>query len=151
MVKEIISLQDAADLSNKSIQTIRRAVKSKKIKFKRAKTPQGFNYLIEKDSLITYYGLKIKSETIEEKPTIINFKTPKVKIEKNEDKNINFVTAEDIGALSKALERMVNQHSEERQSFLRLINTQNDRIFVLENQLKLLQAPKKKWYSFSKK
>ena len=48
------------------------------------------------------------------------------------------------------MEKLVSQHSEERQSFLQLVNTLQDRIFVLENQLNLLKAPQKSWYQFWK-
>lgn len=51
MTKENITIQDAAELSNKSVQTIRRAIKAGKIKYRRRKTPQGFNYLINKESV----------------------------------------------------------------------------------------------------
>ncbi|MFA5948478.1 MAG: hypothetical protein WC806_05975, partial [Candidatus Gracilibacteria bacterium] len=59
MLKKLISIQEASDISNKSIQTIRRAIKAKKIIYRRKKTPQGFNYLIDFDSLIDLYRLKI--------------------------------------------------------------------------------------------
>jgi len=41
---------------------------------------------------------------------------------------------------------MIKQHSEERQNFVRLIGTLQEKIFVLENQVNILQAPKKKWF-----
>ena len=50
MSSEYISIQEAADLTGKSIQTIRRAIKTKKVEFKRRKTPQGFNYQIKASS-----------------------------------------------------------------------------------------------------
>jgi len=48
------------------------------------------------------------------------------------------------------MERIVSQHSEERQNFLRLVNTLQEKVFVLENQLNLLKAPAKKWYAIWK-
>lgn len=48
---QYISIKDAADLSGKSVQTIRRMVKAKKLKYRKDRTPQGFNYLVDLDSL----------------------------------------------------------------------------------------------------
>lgn len=48
---QYISIKDSADLSGKSIQTIRRMIKSKKVKYRKDRTPQGFNYLIDLESL----------------------------------------------------------------------------------------------------
>jgi hypothetical protein len=48
---QYITIKDAADLSGKSIQTIRRMIKSKKVKYRKDRTPQGFNYLIDLNSL----------------------------------------------------------------------------------------------------
>ena len=53
-----ISIKDAADLSGKSIQTIRRLIKSKKVKFKKDRTPQGFNYLIDEQSFCAFYNIQ---------------------------------------------------------------------------------------------
>ncbi len=50
-----ISIKEASRITGKSIQTIRRMIKSKKVKFKKDKTPQGFNYLIDKESLIEFF------------------------------------------------------------------------------------------------
>lgn len=53
----MLTLQEAAFLSRKSTQTIRRLIKSNKIKYRRRRTPQGFNYYIEKDSLLSHFDL----------------------------------------------------------------------------------------------
>ena len=57
-----LSIKEAADLSGKSIQTIRRLIKSKKVKFKKDRTPQGFNYLIDEHSFCELYNLN-RSQT----------------------------------------------------------------------------------------
>ena len=57
MTKDFISIKDASEISGKSIQTIRRMIKSKKIKFKKEKTPQGFNYLVDLEDMITFYNI----------------------------------------------------------------------------------------------
>ncbi len=150
MATQTLSLQEAAQFSDKSLQTIRRAVKAKKIKFTRKKTPQGFNYLIDKASLCKYYGVEVKEET--KKPEIKELKAEetKVKAVKKEETSKSFVTTEDLGSLTRALERMVGQHADERQNFLRLVNSLNDKVFALENQLNLLSAPKKSWFKIWK-
>jgi hypothetical protein len=146
MPKKFISIQEASDLSAKSIQTIRRAVKSKKLNHRKIKTPQGFNYLINYDSLCSFY--KIKPE-----PNVKNVLKEEVKSEEKVEKKISkndgfFVTSDDFKNLTTTLEKMVHQHSEERQNFIRLVDTLQEKIFVLENQLNLLKSPDKRWYQF---
>ena len=146
MPKKFITIQEASDLSNKSAQTIRRALKSKKLGHRRQKTPQGFNYLVSYESLCSLYKIKpipdVKEETVAEE---IKISTPSSK--KGDGV---FVSVDDFRNLTTTLEKMVNQHSEERQNFIRLVDTLQEKIFVLENQLNLLQSPSKKWYQFWK-
>lgn len=153
MTKKFLSILEAAELSNKSVQTIRRAVKSKKLKSRRQKTPQGFNYMVSHDSLCKIYKLKIASapkEEVAEAPKKVSEKV--VKKEKTIEKKADdkYVTTEDFQNFAKTLERLVSQHSDERQNFVRLISTLQEKIFVLENQLNLLSAPGKSWYQFWK-
>lgn len=49
--KSFVSIQEAAGVMGKSVQTIRRLIKKGEIKAKRVKTPQGFNYIIELSDL----------------------------------------------------------------------------------------------------
>jgi len=142
MAKEYISIQESADLSNKSVQTIRRAIKAKKIKFKRRKTPQGFNYWISRSSIMEVYKIKEAAPKEVKKTTI---KTPK----STTGKTIT-INSDDFKSFAQTMEKLISQHNEERQSFLQLVNTLQERIFVLENQLNLLKAPKKNWYQFWK-
>ncbi len=146
MSNTLITIQESADLTQKSIQTIRRAIKSKKIKFRRDKTPQGFNYLIDKDSLFEFYGMKANEPQAQANPE--TSKEP-VAFQVNEDMmNVN---VHDFKAFVQTMQTMISQHSEERQSFLRLVNTMQEKIFVLENQVNLLKAPAvKKWYQLWK-
>lgn len=147
MSKKYISIQDAAELSKKSIQTIRRAIKAKKLNFRKKKTPQGFNYLIDHESLCRLYKIKISPNPKEEiKPP----KTKTNKVSSKKDSQNIHITADDFKNFTKTLEKMMNQHAEERQNFLRLVNTLQEKIFVLENQLNLLKSPQKKWYKFWK-
>ncbi len=61
---QYISIKDASEMSGKSIQTIRRMIKSKKLRYRKDRTPQGFNYLIELSSLAEMS--KISPEQIKE-------------------------------------------------------------------------------------
>ncbi len=144
MPKKYISIQDAADLSKKSVQTIRRAIKAKKISARRKRTPQGFNYMVELDSLNNAFGLKpVKEESKETKKSAPVKKT-------SESKDIS-IGANDFKDFVRTMETLLAQHNEERKSFLQLVNTLQEKIFVLENQLNLLKAPpKKRWFSFRK-
>lgn len=142
MIRDLISIQDAADLTKKSIQTIRRAIKAKKFKFRRDKTPQGFNYMIDKNSLSEFYEVKTDvriNNGIEKEPVVFGTK--------NETMTLD---VDDFKAFAQTLKTMLAQHSEERQNFLRLVNTMQEKIFVLENQINLLKAPQKKWFHFWK-
>ncbi len=141
MTEKYLSLQQAAKISGRSLQTIRRCVKSKKLKFKKDKTPQGFNYTVSEESLSELFNLNLtpKSE-----------KEPKVKqaveevIESKEKKLL--IDIEDFKSFALTMERLVSQHAEERQSFLRLVNTLQEKVFVMENQINLLKAPPKRWF-----
>ncbi len=144
MSNNLISIQEAADLTQKSVQTIRRAIKAKNIKFRRDKTPQGFNYLIDKDSILEFYDQKaVATEQTGEvlKPTEnISIKSA------GETMNVDIG---DFKAFVQTMQTMIAQHSDERQNFLRLVNTMQEKIFVLENQVNLLKAPAtKKWFAF---
>ena len=113
------------------------------------------------------YPLQVGSKAtleIDSKEKIVFFAhpSPKAKAEKVKDvKNTKTETpkasdstitvqAEDFKSFAQTMEKLISQHSEERQSFLQLVNTLQDRIFVLENQLTHLKAPQKSWYQFWK-
>lgn len=66
MAVQLITIQEAAKMSQKSSQTIRRLIKMNKLKCKRKRTPQGFNYEVERGSLIKYFGLDFTEEEIKE-------------------------------------------------------------------------------------
>lgn len=151
MSNNLITIQEAADLTQKSIQTIRRAIKSKKIKFRRDKTPQGFNYLIDKDSVFEFYGIKADGTQPQAAAASAPAQAPMtepVAFQNDDTMNVN---VHDFKAFVQTMQTMISQHSEERQSFLRLVNTMQEKIFILENQINLLKAPQvKKWYQLWK-
>ncbi len=153
MSKDYISIQDAAELSRKSIQTIRRAIKSKKLLVKRQKTPQGFNYLVERSSLNSFYNLGLKIEqNSNAKASEINDNVEENIVTKKEVKSKKLsVEADEFKSFCRNLETLLSQHGEERQNFLRLINTLQEKVFVLENQLNLLKSPvQRRWYQLWK-
>ena len=148
MTKELISIQDAAELSGKSIQTIRRAIKAKKLVFRRQRTPQGFNYMVNKSSLCELFRIKIKDER-ESKGQSKDNREPKFKTMLSGETMT--IEVDDFKSFVKTVEGLVAKHSEERQNFMRLVSTMQEKIFILENQLNLLKsAPQKKWFHFWK-
>lgn len=151
MSKDYISIQEASELAKKSIQTIRRSIKAKKVIVRRQRTPQGFNYLIEKASFSNFYNLGLITETAEASIPAETAEIPKHEPKaKSENKKLS-VEPEDFKNFVKTLENLLTQHSDERQNFLRLINTLQEKVFVLENQLNLLKGPiEKKWYQLWK-
>lgn len=139
-----MTIQEAADLSGKSIQTIRRATKARKLQSKKQKTPQGYNYQINKESVIKYY--KIKAGKIEREAGGLKRSR---KAESSVSKE--FATIDDIKALQTQIEKALNENKKEKENFVRLIQAFQDKFIALENQLKLLEEPKeKKWFEFWK-
>lgn len=145
MSKEFITIQDAAELSRKSIQTIRRAIKAKKLTFRKQRSPQGFSYLINKKALAELYRLRLETQT----PNDALPKNLKKKVMSAAKKDMS-IDATDFQAFVKSMELILTKHNEERENFLRLVNTMQEKIFVLENQLNLLKSPPGKWYQFWK-
>lgn len=156
MAKKFITIQEAAEMSGKSVQTIRRAVKGSKVEHRRIKTPQGFNYMINRKSLCLTYNLPYEesaeetAEMNETTPNKVETAKKDVVSKENVEEETMALPAKEFREFTRNLERMLNQHSDERQNFLRLINTLQEKIFVLENQLNLLKAPEKSWYQFWK-
>lgn len=141
MAETHITIQEAADLSGKSIQTIRRAVKSKKLAHRRKKTPQGFNYLVSRESVIEVYKLRIpKTER----------KAGRLKQGKKKKDDVQeFATIDDLKKLQGDITGMLEENEKAKESFMRFMKTFQEKFIVMENQLKLLEQPKeKKWYQF---
>lgn len=151
MIKELISIQDAAELSRKSIQTIRRAIKAKKLVFRRQRTPQGFNYMVNKSSLCELFRIKIKDEQDKNKSSNGRVKDKETKFKSVVEGETMTIEVNDFKSFVKTVEGLIAKHSEERQNFMRLVSTMQEKIFILENQLNLLKgAEQKRWYQFWK-
>lgn len=142
MAVTFLSIQEAADISGKSLQTIRRAIKSKKLVSRKKKTPQGYNYQINRESVLKYY--KIKAGNIErEAGSLKGSKGPSKAVSKE------FATQEDIKKIQEQIEKALSENKKERENFMRLMQAFQDKFIALENQLKLLEEPRsRKWYEF---
>lgn len=146
MAQTFLTIQEAAEISGKSVQTIRRAIRSKKIKSRKKKTPQGYNYMIDKDSLISTYDLKKANEEV-----VSEKKKSGEKISKNAKKIAKqYLTHDDLGIFKETVQNIIDQNEKDKENFFRLVKSFQDRVVVLENQVKLLAQPKKKWYQIWK-
>jgi hypothetical protein len=134
-----ITIQDASGLSGKSVQTIRRAIKAKRLTCKRKKTPQGFNYMLNRDSVLKFY--KIKPEVLDRRAAGLK----QTQIEDHLAKE--FATLKDLQSIQKDMEELIEEHKKAKDSFVRFMKVFQEKFVVLENQLKLLEQPKqKKWF-----
>jgi len=140
MAGALITIQEAAALSGKSIQTLRRAIKVNKVAHKRKKTPQGFNYMINRESIIELYKLRVPRQDRKQR----NIKDSKALTQE-------FATLDDLKKVQREIGNLLSEHEQAKQSFMRFMKTFQDRFVVMENQLKLLEEPNnKKWYHFWK-
>lgn len=149
MAQTYLTIQEASKMADKSIQTLRRAIKSKKVKSRRRKTPQGFNYMIEKDSIIDAYDLKkIFDKQMKAKKTKSKKLATAPRNAGNE--SANYITTNDLGLFKETVKDIIKEHSKDKENFFRLIKNFQDRLVVLESQVKLLEKPSKKWYQLWK-
>ena len=146
-----ITIKDASEISGKSIQTIRRLVKAKKVKFKRDKTPQGFNYLIDKTSFNDYYNIAREHAKVEKKA--VEAKTNETEVsETAQPKETTKALAgkvefEAAVEFNETLRHMIKQHSTEKESLFKLIDSFQGKVIALENRLKIeTEKQNKPWY-----
>ena len=112
MGNHLLSISEAAELIGKSTQTIRRMVRGKKIKFRRKKTPQGFTYHIDKESLLAMGGIE-PTEGLE-KPDLTEAEKPltKKKGKKKAEVKEAFVDEGDIFNLDAEAVKKVKMEKE---------------------------------------
>ncbi len=141
MAETLYTIHEAAEFVGKSAQTIRRALKSKKLEAKRKKTPQGFNYLIKEDSLKQLYNFDPATRP----HSSIRNSEPSLK----EAQQTSIVTEY---AAKDDLDKLVEENRKDKETFMRFVKVFQDRFTALENQVKLLEEPAttKKWYQFWK-
>lgn len=163
-----ITIKAAARLSGKSIQTIRRMLKAKKVKFKKDKTPQGFNYLIDRESLIEYFklekGVEIKAsqqatstvaeaqeaeaivaEAISNEQAQVQQSATDMMVSPERDHQ-RIVQYEPVKEFNDTIQKIVEQHGKEKENLFKLVESFQNKVISLENKLKAEQVGKKKWY-----
>jgi len=147
MAETLLTIQEVAAITGKSLQTIRRAIKAKKLTAKRKRTPQGFNYLVTQESVSSFYKIGMKALNRDREQGSVNTKEKGV----STDTNSAFATLSDLRAMEKEVVDLLEEYKKEKESFMRFMKAFQERFVVLENQLKLLEEPKKKsWLQFWK-
>ncbi len=151
---QLITINEAAQLSEKSVQTIRRMIKQKKIEIKRQKTPQGFNYLIVKESLLDLIN-KNQTIMIEDDSEVLD-QTPEVKqvseerTNQNIDQAANRMIKHEVDRFTETMQKLIDQHERDKDRDFQLIRTFQERVVTLEGHIKMLESPKSKWWRFWK-
>lgn len=140
MTATFITIQEAAEISGKSSQTIRRAIKGKKLSARKKKTPQGYNYLVNRDSLFKYYKIApVKSAKV-------SSRKHRALAEVEE-----YATIRDLKNIRTNIESLMDEQQKTKENFVRFMKTFQEKFVLLENQLKLLEEPQdRKWYHFWK-
>lgn len=133
---EFITINESATLTGKSVQTIRRMVKKRKIQTKRQRTAQGFNYMVNKESLLDYARQTTQTPSQPMDPTI--------QAAPSEEREHRPITQD----FASTIQKLVDQHSKDKDNLFQLIKTFQDRVFTLESHIKLLESPQdqKRWW-----
>lgn len=152
-----VTLQEAAKLAKKSVQTIRRAIKTKKVIAQKQRTPQGFNYIIDKESLLNAFilnaaeennldsGMEIANvqELAEQRALIESTNNALESVEKQ------YTELKDLfQSFSTTMQSMIEHSNQERENYMRLMKTFQDRVVMLEDSIRFLKD--KRWYQFWK-
>lgn len=173
MVNQLVTIAEAAALVNKSAQTIRRLIKNDQIKSRRKRTPQGFNYMVDKASLLEHCGMaqpaaeapkKEELEPLPEEPASEENGEPEIyvldpededdgkseKVEENVLETLGDTKPEsstgDSTNYGAIMEKLIDQHQSDKERLYALVEAFQNRVVTLEEQIKLLQAPKKRWW-----
>ena len=155
MAETLLTIQEVSAITGKSLQTIRRAIRAKKVQATRKKTPQGFNYLITQKSVAAFYKVNLKGYNRERVPGSVTLE-PSSDVKKNmQQKSLStadaFATLNDLKTLEHEVANLLEEYKKEKESFVRFMRSFQEKFVVLENQLKLLEEPKKKsWFAFWK-
>ena len=144
MTKDFISIKDASEISGKSIQTIRRMIKSKKIKFKKEKTPQGFNYLIDLNDMITFYNIDRSAAGITD-TVIQEEETTTAVVSQISQESVSIQPAIEF---NNTMSKLIDQHSKEKENLFNLIENFQNKVVNLENQIKIERMNNKAWWKF---
>lgn len=184
--QELITIIHAAQLSGKSIQTIRRMIKQKKIKVRKQKTPQGFNYLVIRESLAEFMndvknktyifdqngfeaqeaGYSTQQNQAPTQPQTQNQTTNQptqstiqnsIEAESTSTREHRSITQDafedfknEVAKFNLTIQQLNEQSARDKANFFELIKTFQDRVIILENQIKQLEAPKPSKWKFWK-
>lgn len=162
MKTDFIDINLAASISGKSLQTIRRAIKAKRISARKKKTPQGFNYFISKQSVIDFFQIKnssLKEIPIENRSDVHDLNpasqlssqaTGHSDSQKSSSLSDVALNPAELKELKKMLQSLMTQYQKEREQIGSAITDLQGRLLIAENQVRLLSAPKKSWWKFWK-
>lgn len=155
-----ISLKEASEITGKSVQTIRRMIKGKKIKYRKERTPQGFNYLIESSSLGDYFVSELPNETPETSSKTIE--TPASELTQatstseslpqpmamvdTERAHQSISNYDAVKEFTDTIQQIVSQHGREKENLFKLIESFQNKVIALENKLKAETVSKKGWF-----
>lgn len=147
-----ISIKDAAEISGKSVQTIRRMIKAKKLKFKKERTPQGFNYLLEAESVYSHFGVERDDSApeitndanqtdiveaveakVKEEDSLNTPVAPAVAQDRSHQKIVNY---EPVKEFNDTIQKIVDQHGKEKENLFKLIESFQNKVIHLETKLK---------------
>ena len=137
---QLLTINDAATLTGKSIQTIRRMIKQKKVHVKRQKTPQGFNYLIIKESLDEFLD-QTNTATIRPHMDI----QPTSREHRSITQQVDDPYKKEVERFSTTIQKLIEQHEKDKENLFQLLKNFQDRVGTLESQIKLLEAPTSWW------
>ena len=148
---ELITINQASQISGKSVQTIRRMIKRNKIRVKRQKTPQGFNYLVIKESLDFMSGKNDEQQVGNFENSNSHTSHETESIIQNDERQHRSISHE-LGKFATTIQDLVKQNEQDKKNFFELIKTFQDRVVSLENQIKMLEAPKQQssWWQIWK-
>ncbi|MBU1018884.1 MAG: helix-turn-helix domain-containing protein [Patescibacteria group bacterium] len=167
MANQLLTIAEAASVAKKSQQTIRRLIKNDNVKSRRKRTPQGFNYMVDKASLLEYLGVietQPKPKKNEPAPVPEYDDEPEIYVLDPQDEDVieevfkvedeitetlettPEATSEDSPQYTAIIEKLLDQHQSDKEKLYSLVEAFQNRVVTLEEQIKLLQAPKKPWW-----
>lgn len=162
MPSKYISINDAAEISGKSPQTIRRLIKSKKVGCKKIKTPQGFNYEVDREELLAYYQVEDRQVSAHSEAPVASPKLQSVSSEEEHAQDLGsdrmkalmaerdhkiLVEYAPVKEFNNTLQILLRQHSKEKENLFKLVEAFQNKVVTLETKLKT-QDDNKKWFKF---
>lgn len=155
-----VTLPEAAKILGKSLQTMRRMVKNKRIPSKKEETPQGFFYQVNLEDLNNFVdtstgqlNTRTDSNRISQNqnPTTQTKKSgSQIKLRRHrtvrQDRSSNEFFEKEMERLNSIVQNLVEQARSDKENLFGVIKTFQERVSLLENHIKYLKAPKRKWW-----